>query len=118
VNPFGWGNYQVNGSFGNQSAEYLDGQPLNIGYINCCPDSTPGFKYRSLGFKQQSGAGMGQVLGRWTNLSTKSGRIHSTARHYEYVRNRSSTPTISFLTLLGIQAARGCKPVRSKCGGL
>src|SRR5215469_9362090 len=34
VNPFGWGNYQVNGSFGNQSAEYLDGQPLNIGYIN------------------------------------------------------------------------------------
>ncbi|HZZ14639.1 MAG TPA: carboxypeptidase-like regulatory domain-containing protein, partial [Candidatus Sulfotelmatobacter sp.] len=34
VNPFGWNNYQVNGSFGNQSAEYLDGQPLNIGYIN------------------------------------------------------------------------------------
>jgi len=34
VNPFGWGNYQINGSFGNQSAEYLDGQPLNIGYIN------------------------------------------------------------------------------------
>jgi hypothetical protein len=31
VNPFGWGNYQVNGSFGNESAEYLDGQPLNIG---------------------------------------------------------------------------------------
>ena len=34
VNPFGWRNYQVNGSFGNESAEYLDGQPLNIGYIN------------------------------------------------------------------------------------
>ena len=34
VNPFGWGNYQVDGSFGNESAEYLDGQPLNIGYIN------------------------------------------------------------------------------------
>jgi hypothetical protein len=30
-NPFSWGNYQVGGSFGNQSAEYLDGQPLNIG---------------------------------------------------------------------------------------
>src|SRR5258708_5356494 len=27
VNPFGWGNYQINGSFGNESAEYLDGQP-------------------------------------------------------------------------------------------
>src|SRR5260370_565222 len=34
VNPFGWGNYQVNRAFGNESAEYLDGQPLNIGYIN------------------------------------------------------------------------------------
>src|SRR5712664_4191034 len=32
-NPFGWGNYQVNGSFGNESAEYIDGKPLNIGYI-------------------------------------------------------------------------------------
>ena len=32
-NPFSWGNYQVGGSFANESAEYLDGQPLNIGYI-------------------------------------------------------------------------------------
>src|SRR5258706_445519 len=31
VNPFGWGNYQINGSFGNESAEYLNGQPLKIG---------------------------------------------------------------------------------------
>src|ERR1700737_422721 len=34
VNPFGWGNYQVDVSFGKESAEYLDGEPLNIGYIN------------------------------------------------------------------------------------
>jgi hypothetical protein len=34
VNPFGWGDHQVNGAFGNESAEYLDGQPLNTGYIN------------------------------------------------------------------------------------
>jgi hypothetical protein len=33
-NPFSWGNYQVGGSFGNESAEYIDGQPINIGYIN------------------------------------------------------------------------------------
>jgi len=33
-NPFSWGNYQVGGSFGNESAEYIDGQPVNIGYIN------------------------------------------------------------------------------------
>ncbi len=33
-NPFSWGNYQVGGSFGNESAQYIDGQPVNIGYIN------------------------------------------------------------------------------------
>ncbi len=33
-NPFSWGNFQIGGAFANQSAEYLDGQPLNIGYIN------------------------------------------------------------------------------------
>src|SRR5437899_10974247 len=33
-NPSSWRTYQVGGSFGNESAEYLDGQPLNIGYIN------------------------------------------------------------------------------------
>ena len=33
-NPFDFANFQVGGSFGNQSAEYLDGQPLNIGYID------------------------------------------------------------------------------------
>src|SRR5213080_3955339 len=33
-NPFDFANYQIGGSFANESAEYLDGQPLNIGYIN------------------------------------------------------------------------------------
>ncbi|HEY1468117.1 MAG TPA: hypothetical protein VGF61_03675 [Candidatus Acidoferrum sp.] len=28
------GDYQIGRSFANQGAEYLDGQPLNIGYIN------------------------------------------------------------------------------------
>src|SRR5260370_31968375 len=34
VNPFGWNNYQVSGSFGHQSARYRSRQPLNIAYIN------------------------------------------------------------------------------------
>src|SRR6202035_5149212 len=55
-NPFSWGNYQVGGSFANESAEYLDGQPLNIGYINLpivipTQDSVGEFKvqYNNLG---------------------------------------------------------------------
>ncbi|HEY3617057.1 MAG TPA: carboxypeptidase-like regulatory domain-containing protein, partial [Candidatus Sulfotelmatobacter sp.] len=55
-NPFSWGNYQIGGSFANQGAQYLDGQPLNIGYINLpivipTQDSVGEFKvqYNNLG---------------------------------------------------------------------
>jgi hypothetical protein len=88
-NPFSWGNYQIGGSFANQGAEYLDGQPLNIGYINLpiiipTQDSVGEFKvqYSNLG------AEWGKFSGGVTNLSTKSGsnRFHGSA--YEYFRNK------------------------------
>jgi hypothetical protein len=74
VNPFGWGNYQVNGSFGNESAEYLDGQPLNIGYINLpivipIQDSIGEFKVEY----NNVGAEWGKFSGGVVNFSTKSG---------------------------------------------
>ncbi len=89
VNPFGWGNYQVNGSFGNQSAEYLDGQPLNIGYINLpilipTQDSIQEFRIQT----SNLGPAWGKFSGGIINLSTKAGThlIHGEA--YEYLRNR------------------------------
>src|SRR5437868_2926211 len=89
VNPFGWGNYQVNGSFGNQSAEYLDGQPLNIGYINLpilipTQDSIQEFRVQT----SNLGPAWGKFSGGVVNLSTKAGThvIHGEA--YEYLRNR------------------------------
>ena len=73
-NPFSWGNYQIGGSFANQGAEYLDGQPLNIGYINLpiiipTQDSIGEYKvqYSNLG------AEWGKFSGGIVNLSTKSG---------------------------------------------
>src|SRR6204780_7953 len=73
-NPFSWGNYQVGGSFANESAEYLDGQPLNIGYINLPilipdQDSIGEFKvqYNNLGPE------WGKFSGGVVNLSTKGG---------------------------------------------
>lgn len=80
-NPFSWGNYQVGGSFANESAEYLDGQPLNIGYINLPilipdQDSIGEFKvqYNNLGPE------WGKFSGGVVNLSTKSGTngLHGT----------------------------------------
>src|ERR1700676_4348327 len=88
-NPFSWGNYQVGGSFANQGAQYLDGQPLNIGYINLpiiipTQDSVGEFKvqYNNLG------AEWGKFAGGVVNLSTKSGSNSFHGSGYEYFRNK------------------------------
>src|SRR5271155_3259486 len=94
-NPFSWGNYQVGGSFGNESAEYLDGQPLNIGYINLPilipdQDSISEFKvqYNNLGPE------WGKFAGGIINLSTKGGSNDYHGEAYEYLRNKvlNATP--------------------------
>jgi carboxypeptidase family protein/TonB-dependent receptor-like protein len=88
-NPFSWGNYQVGGSFANQGAEYLDGQPLNIGYINLpiiipTQDSIGEYKvqYNNLG------AEWGKFSGGIVNLSTKSGTNNWHGSVYEFFRNK------------------------------
>jgi len=88
-NPFSWGNYQVGGSFANESAEYLDGQPLNIGYINLpivipTQDSIGEFKvqYNNLG------ADWGKFSGGVVNLSTKPGTNSFHGEAHEFLRNK------------------------------
>src|SRR5258707_9637773 len=102
VNPFGWGNYQVSGSFGNQSAEYLDGQPLNIGYINLpvlipTQDSIQEFKLQT----SNLGAEWGKFSGGVTNLSTKSGTSAIHGEAYEYLRNKIFNANDFFLNAAG-----------------
>ncbi len=102
VNPFGWGNYQVSGSFGNQSAEYLDGQPLNIGYINLpvlipTQDSIQEFKVQT----SNLGAEWGRFAGGVTNLSTKGGTNYLHGEAYEYLRNRIFNANDYFLNAAG-----------------
>src|SRR5271170_2908008 len=98
-NPFSWGNYQVGGSFGNESAEYIDGQPVNIGYINLPvlipdQDAISEFKvqYNNLGPE------WGRFSGGIVNLSTKGGsnKFHGLA--YEYLRNKVLNSTPHFVT--------------------
>src|SRR6202161_3873302 len=102
VNPFGWGNYQVNGSFGNESAEYLDGQPLNIGYINLpvvipTQDSIQEFKVQT----SNLGADWGKFSGGVINLSTKSGSNGLHGEAYEYLRNKVLDANDYFLKAAG-----------------
>src|ERR1700716_3509863 len=102
VNPFGWGNYQVNGSFGNQSAEYLDGQPLNIGYINLpvlitTQDSIQEFKVQT----SNLGAEWGRFAGGVTTLRTKGGTNSLHGEAYEYLRNGVFNANNFFLKAAG-----------------
>src|SRR3982074_2765428 len=102
VNPFGWGNYQVSGSFGNQSAEYLDGQPLNIGYINLpvlipTQDSIQEFRVQT----SNLGPEWGKFSGGVTNLSTKSGTNSLHGEAYEYIRNKIFNANDFFLNAVG-----------------
>ena len=88
-NPFSWGNFQIGGAFANQSAEYLDGQPLNIGYINLpvlipTQDSIGEFKVQT----NDIGPEWGKVAGGVLNLSTKGGSNTFHGEAYEYIRNK------------------------------
>jgi len=88
-NPFSWGNYQIGGSFANQGAQYLDGQPLNIGYINLpivipTQDSIGEYKVQT----NNQGAEWGKFSGGIVNLSTKSGTNNFHGSAYEYFRNK------------------------------
>src|ERR1700685_1322899 len=102
VNPFGWGNYQVSGAFGNQSAEYLDGQPLNIGYINLpvlipTQDSIQEFKVQTSNLEAE----WGKFAGGVTSLSTKGGTNSLHGEAYEYLRNRIFNANDFFLNSAG-----------------
>src|SRR3984885_2655477 len=88
-NPFSWGNYQVGGSFGNESAEYIDGQPINIGYINLPvlipdQDAVAEFKVQC----NTLGPEWGKFAGGVVNLSTKGGTNQYHGEAYEYLRNK------------------------------
>jgi Carboxypeptidase regulatory-like domain len=103
-NPFDFANFQVGGSFANQSAEYLDGQPLNIGYINLplilpTQDSISEFKvqYNNLG------PDWGKFSGGVINLSTKSGSNEWHGSVYEYLRNKVLNANEFFANKAGIE---------------
>jgi hypothetical protein len=88
-NPFDFANYQIGGAFANEGGEYLDGQPLNIGYINLpflvpTQDAISEFKVQD----NNLGPEWGKFAGGVINMSTKSGTNtwHGTA--YEYLRNK------------------------------
>src|SRR6266849_4568507 len=103
-NPFDFGNFQVGGSFGNQSSEYLDGQPLNIGYINLpliipTQDSIGEFKVQD----NNVGPEWGKFSGGVINFSTQSGSNEWHGSVYEYLRIKVLNANQFFANAAGIK---------------
>ena len=103
-NPFDFANFQVGGSFGNQSAEYLDGQPLNIGYINLpliipTQDSIGEFKVQY----NNVGPEWGKFSGGVINFSTRSGNNEWHGSAYEFLRNKVLNANEFFANAAGIK---------------
>jgi Carboxypeptidase regulatory-like domain/TonB dependent receptor-like, beta-barrel len=110
-NPFDLGNFQIGGSFANQGAEYLDGQPLNIGYINVplvvpTQDSIGEFKvqYNNLGPE------WGKFSGGVINFSTKSGTNTWHGEAYEYLRAKVLNANDPFLKASEISSGKPNEP--------
>jgi hypothetical protein len=96
-NPFSYGNYQVGGSFANQSAEYLDGQPLNIGYINLpviipTQDSIGEFKVQTSNLGAEFGKFSGGILNFTINCLTRTNTLIS-SRKRRVVKRTNPRPT-------------------------
>jgi hypothetical protein len=88
VNAFAFNNYQANGAFAGESAEYLDGMPLNTGYLRLpslipTQDSIQEFNMQTSNLGPEWGDFAGGVM----NLSTKSGTNQLRGEAYEYLRN-------------------------------
>lgn len=104
TNNTGFGNYQIGGGMGNQSAFYLDGAPLNTTYINSpglvpTQDAIQEFRVDSNAVSAEFGHFAGGVI----NMVSKSGTNAFHGSVYEYIRNRALNANTFFQ-----QAQPGC----------
>jgi hypothetical protein len=88
-NVNGWGNYQIGGGIANQSAEYIDGAPLNVNYAHLpalipAQDAVQEFRVQT----SNLGPEFGDTSGGVVTLITKSGSNSFHGGAYEFLRNK------------------------------
>lgn len=88
-NVNGWGNYQIGGGAGNQSAAYIDGAPVNISYVNSTilvptQDFVQEFRVVTNDVSPEFGRFAGGII----NMSTKTGTNSIHGVLYDYIRNQ------------------------------
>jgi hypothetical protein len=89
TNISAWGNYQIGGGYGNQSAAFLDGAPLNTSYNNAVmlvptQDSVQEFRVQT----NNLGPEFSRFAGGVINMISKSGTNEYHGTTYEFLRNK------------------------------
>ena len=98
----GWGNYQIGGAIQGQSAEYVDGAPINVLGGNTVAlvmtqDAVQEFSVTTSG----AGADFGRSAGGVVNMTSKSGTNAWHGAAYEYFRNADLNANNFFNNRLG-----------------
>jgi hypothetical protein len=84
-----WGNYQIGGGAGNQSASYIDGAPVNISYVNSTIlVPTQAFVQEFRVVTNDVSPEFGRFAGGIINMSSKTGTNSIHGVLYDYVRNQ------------------------------
>jgi hypothetical protein len=103
TNISAWGNYQIGGGIGNQSAAFLDGAPINTSYNNAVmlvptQDAIQEFRVQT----NNLGAEFGRFAGGVINMYSKSGTNSFHGSAYEFLRNKVLNANTFFNNRSGI----------------
>jgi len=103
TNISAWGNYQIGGGIGNQSAAFLDGAPVNTSYNNAVmlvptQDAIQEFRVQT----NNLGAEFGRFAGGVINMYSKSGTNSFHGSAYEFLRNKVLNANTFFNNRSGI----------------
>ena len=98
----GWGNYQIGGAIQGQSAEYIDGSPINVLGGNTVAlvmtqDAVQEFSV----ITTSAGADFGRFAGGVVNMTSRSGTNAWHGSAYEYFRNADLNANNFFNNRLG-----------------
>ena len=98
----GWGNYQIGGAIQGQSAEFVDGSPINVLGGNTVPlvvtqDAVQEFSVIS----SNAGADFGRFAGGVVSMTSRSGTNSWHGSAYEYFRNADLNANNFFNNRLG-----------------
>jgi hypothetical protein len=88
LSTFAWGNYQISGGIPNTGATFIDGAPVNSGYINAVAlvptqDSVQEFRVESNNIAPEFGGTTDGVI----TMATKSGTNAFHGAAYDFLRN-------------------------------